>query len=69
MARDAASALRELTRSVMGRPGVSGTALGEARGKPCLKVYVSDPNVARSLPKSLEGYPVVVETTGAFEGR
>ena len=69
MARDAASALRELTRSVMGRPGVSGTALGEKRGKPCLKVYVSDPKVARSLPKSLEGYPVVVETTGAFEGR
>ncbi len=69
MARDAASALRELTRTVMGRPGVSGTALGERHGKPCLMVYVSDPSVTRSLPKSLEGYPVVVETTGAFEGR
>jgi hypothetical protein len=53
----------------MGRPGVSGTAIGERRGKPCLKVYVSDPNVGRSLPSSHEGYPVVVETTGPFEGR
>jgi hypothetical protein len=69
MARDAASALRDLTRSVMGRPGVSGTALGEKRGKPCLKVYVSDPSVTGSLPKAFEGYPVVIETTGAFEGR
>ena len=69
MARDLASAHRELTHSVMGRPGVSGTAIGERGGKPCLKVYVSDPKAGRSLPKVVGGYPVVVETTGSFEGR
>ena len=61
--------LRELTRRVMGRPGVSGTAIGETRGKPCLKVYVSDARIGDSLPSTHEGYPVVVETTGPFKGR
>ncbi|MBM4183261.1 MAG: hypothetical protein FJ207_03440 [Gemmatimonadetes bacterium] len=64
-----ADALRELTRSVMGRPGVSGTAIGERRGRPCLLVYLSDAKASRSLPKSVEGYPVVAETTGPFERR
>jgi hypothetical protein len=63
------AALRDLTQRVMGRPGVSGTAIGEKRGKPCLKVYVSDAKVGRSIPRSHEGYPVVVETTGPFAGR
>ncbi len=62
-------ALRQLTRVVMGTPGVSGTAIGEKHGKPCLKVYVRDASAGRSLPRSVEGYPVVVETTGPFEGR
>ena len=69
MANDLASAHRELTQSVMGRPGVSGTAIGERGGRPCLKVYVSDPKAGRSFPKVVGGYPVVVETTGSFEGR
>jgi hypothetical protein len=62
-------ALRELTRKVMGRPGVSGTAIGEKHGKPCLKVYVSGADVGRALPSTVEGYPVVAETTGPFAGR
>jgi hypothetical protein len=52
----------------MGRPGVSGTAVGQKNGKPCLKVYVSDREVGRSIPKDVGGYPVVVETTGPFRG-
>ena len=66
MARDLEAARKELTRKVMGRPGVSGTAVGERNGKPCLKVYVDDREVRRSLPKEVGGYPVVVETTGPF---
>jgi hypothetical protein len=66
LARDLEAARKELTREIMGRPGVSGTAVGERNGKPCLLVYVSDREAGRSIPKSVGGYPVVVETTGSF---
>jgi hypothetical protein len=68
VADDLEAARKELTRLVMGRPGVSGTAVGEESGRPCLKVYVSDPEAGRSIPKDVGGYPVVVETTGPFRG-
>ncbi len=61
------TAHRELTGRVMGRKGVSGTAIGQRGGKPCLKVYVSDTKAGRSVPKRVGGYPVVVEKTGGFE--
>jgi hypothetical protein len=61
------AARRELNARVMGRPGVSGTAIGERGGKPCLKVYVSDAAASGSVPKSVGGFPVVVETTGLFK--
>ena len=67
MADDLKAALRDLTARVMGRPGVSGTAIGERRGRPCLKVYVSDTSAGRAIPRSVRGYPVVAETTGSFE--
>ena len=67
MAKDLKSAHRELTGKVMGRTGVSGTAIGQRGGKPCLKVYVSDSKAGRSVPKKVGGYPVVVEKTGKFK--
>ncbi len=67
MAKDLKSAHRELTGKVMGRTGVSGTAIGQRGGKPCLTVYVSDSKAGRSVPKKIGGYPVVVEKTGAFK--
>ena len=57
---------RELSRRVMGRPGVSGTAIGQKSGKPCLKVLVSDSSAGRGMPKKVGGIPVVVEKTGSF---
>ena len=66
MSNDLKSAHRELTGKVMGRTGVSGTAIGERGGKACLKVYVSDSKVGRSIPKKIGGFKVVVEKTGAF---
>ncbi len=66
MSNDLKSAHRELTGKVMGRTGVSGTAIGERGGKPCLKVYVSDSKAGRSIPKKIGGFKVVVEKTGAF---
>jgi hypothetical protein len=61
------AAHRELTEKVMGRPGVSGTAIGERGGRPCLKVYVQDAAAGRGVPSEVGGYPVVVESTGTFE--
>jgi hypothetical protein len=59
-------AQRKLTDQVMGRPGVTGTAIGEKGGKPCLKVYVADEKAAKTLPEKIGGFPVVVEVTGSF---
>lgn len=67
MSKGLEAARRELTRRVMGRKGVSGTAIGRRNGRPCLKVYVSEAQAGRSLPKAVGGYPVVVETTGLFK--
>ncbi len=67
MAKDLKSAHKELTGKVMGRTGVSGTAIGQQGGKPCLKVYVSDSKAGRSVPKKIGGYRVVVEKTGKFK--
>lgn len=60
---------RELTERVMGRSGVSGTAIGERDGRACLMVYVDEPSVEGSVPSTVRGYPVVTETTGPFRPR
>ncbi|MGD2123722.1 MAG: hypothetical protein PVJ76_18375 [Gemmatimonadota bacterium] len=60
------AAQRKLTARVMGRPGVTGTAIGEQGGKPCLKVYLSDRDVAKTIPRSVDGFNVLVEVTGTF---
>ena len=61
------AAHRELTNRVMGRPGVTGTAIGERGGRPCLKVYVSDGKVGKTLPRTVGGFRVVTEKTGVFK--
>ena len=68
MNADLKAAQRKLTDKVMGRPGVTGTAVGRRGGKPCLKVYVSDSTAGRKVPRSVGGFPVVVERTGTFRG-
>jgi len=66
VAEDIRAAQKKLTADVMGRPGVSGTAIGEHGGQPCLMVYVDNREAGRSVPKKVGGYPVVVEVTGSF---
>ncbi len=61
------AALQELNRKVLGKPGVSGTAVGESDGTPCLVVYVSDAQARKSIPGRVRGVPVRVEVTGPFE--
>ena len=60
------TALGKLTKAVIDRPGVTGTAIGLSRGKPCLKVYISDAKAGSSIPSTVGGFPVVVERTGGF---
>jgi hypothetical protein len=60
------AARRELTNRVMGKPGITGTAVGERGGKPCLLVYLTDEKARSSVPGSVGGFKVVVEVTGAF---
>lgn len=57
------------TEHLMSIPGVVGTAIGEAGGKPCIKVLVSQKTaeIEKGVPASLEGYPVVIEVTGEFK--
>lgn len=50
-------------------PGVAGTGIGEAEGKPCLKVFVAKKTLEleKKIPKIADGYPVVIEETGEFK--
>jgi hypothetical protein len=61
------AAQQELTNRVMDLPGVSGTAIGEKNGKPCLKVYLSVADVWDRIPRTVGGFPVIIEVTGPFK--
>ena len=48
--------------------GVVGTAIGESAGKPCIKVFVLEETeeLRKKIPSSIEGFPVILESTGEF---
>jgi len=58
----------EHTDDWMAIPGVEGTAIGLSEGKPCIKIFSSKkPHEIRAkIPSTVEGYPVIIEETGAF---
>jgi hypothetical protein len=60
------AAQKELNARVLGRDGISGTAIGLDGDDPVLKVYVRDDKAGGSVPKRVAGFRVVVETTGEF---
>jgi hypothetical protein len=62
-------ALGKLNKAVIDRPGVTGTAIGLSKGKPCLKVYVKDRRAAGKIPSRVDGHRVEVEETGSFKPR
>jgi hypothetical protein len=64
---DVKAALAELNRKVLGRPGVSGTAVGGSSGAPCLLVYLNDAGARNGIPGRVGGVPVKVEVTGSFK--
>ncbi len=48
--------------------GVEGTAIGLFEGKPCIKIFTSSKSqeIRDKIPSTVEGYPVIIEETGAF---
>lgn len=61
--------LKKHTKDLMSMPGVVGTGQGLCEGKPCIKVFVIEktPDLDQKIPKTLDGYPVVIEETGEFK--
>jgi hypothetical protein len=61
--------LKKHTTDLMSMPGVVGTGQGLCEGKPCIKVFVIEktPDLDQKIPKTLDGYPVVIEETGKFK--
>jgi hypothetical protein len=68
-ARPIEETLKEHTKALMSIPGVVGTGQGLCEGKPCIKVFViqKTPELDRKIPKTLDGYPVVIEETGEIK--
>ncbi len=60
--------LKDRTDEWMNIPGVEGVAIGEHKGKSCIRIFTSvNPNNLRDkIPSSVEGYPVIIEKTGRF---
>lgn len=61
--------LKEHTNKLMSIPGVVGTGQSLCNGQPCIKAFVSKKTVQleEKIPKTLEGYPVVIQETGKFK--
>jgi len=61
--------LKKHTKDLMSIPGVVGTGQGLCEGKPCIKVLVIEktPDLNQKIPKTLDGYPVVIEETGEIK--
>ncbi len=66
--RDINLVLRDHDRELLAIPGVVGVYVGvlEDGKTPCLKVMVvqKTPELEQKIPKSLEGYPVLLDETG-----
>lgn len=61
--------LKKYTDKWMDIPGVVGTGEGRSEGKPCILVFVEAQNdtINKKIPKTAEGYKVVIEVTGTIE--
>jgi hypothetical protein len=60
--------LKDRTDEWMAIPGVEGTAIGLLKGKPCIRIFTSrkPQKIRDKIPSTVEGYPVIIEETGAF---
>lgn len=60
---------QENTDEWMAIPGVEGTAIGLFKGRPCIRIFISSKpkEIREKIPPTVEGYPVIIEETGAFQ--
>ena len=69
--RDINAVLADHDRELMAIPGVAGVYVGlqDDQKSPCLKVMLKrkERELERSIPKMIEGYPVVTEVTGEIK--
>jgi hypothetical protein len=68
--RDIKTVMEAHVAELMAIPGVTAVAIGALEdATPCIKVYVEKETdeTRRTIPKTLEGYPVVVEVSGKIE--
>jgi hypothetical protein len=57
---------QEHTDAWMAIPGIVGTAIGQARGQPCILILTTwnTEQIRGSIAATVDGYPVVVQYTG-----
>jgi hypothetical protein len=58
--------LKDKTNEWMAIPGVVGVAIGEFKGKPCIRIFTSarPQQLPAKIPPAIEGYSVIIEQTG-----
>jgi hypothetical protein len=69
--RDINDVLRAHDQGLLAIKGVVGVYVGQLDGgkTPCLKVMVAakSAEIERSIPKNIEGFPVIIEVTGEIK--
>ncbi len=65
------AAQKDLTDSLISRPGVVGTAIGLCDGAPCIKAYLAwrDEELLMLILDTHRGYRVDVEVKGEFRSQ
>jgi hypothetical protein len=66
-----ADVLARHTQDLLAVPGVNGTGEGQESGEPVLIVFVVEdtPELRATLPRTIEGYRVVLRATGTVRAR
>lgn len=57
---------KENSELLMAMDGVEGVGIGDKEGKPCLRIYISNQDVACRLPTNVDGYEVETIYSGKF---
>ena len=63
------TASERLAGKILDRRGISGVGVGVHKGRPCLKVFVSEHESAGDIPSRFEGHPVRVVGAGVFRAQ